>query len=268
MMCCLLEVSRSGFYDWMNREKSKRQKENECLLLHIKALFYQHKKRYGSPRIYDALVKMGIPCSRERVARLMREAGLVSKYKTPKKKKKKELTKEDSKIAKNVLNREFNAQKPGIRWVTDIKYIATKSGWVYLCAILDLHNRAIVGWSVRSHMREELVLEALKMAMRREGIEDELLVHSDRGSQFTSESYQMLLDKHNIQCSMSRKGNCWDNAVMESFFGTLQQELLVDTPLEGVQDSRRVLFEYIELYYNGKRTHSTLGYQIPKKMIT
>jgi len=262
----MLEVSHSGFYEWSHRPKSRQQRENERLLVYIKAVFYEHKRRYGSPRIHRELKEQGIFCSRGRVARLMKEAGLVSKYKT-KKKRKKQTTEENPVFAPNVLARDFEASKPGLRWVTDIKYIKTKSGWVFLCVVLDLCNRAIVGWSVRSHMEDTLVLEALDMALKKMGVDESLLIHSDRGSQYTSESYQKLLDKNGIQCSMSRKGNCWDNAAMESFFGTLQQELLVDTPLEGVGHARSILFEYIELYYNTKRLHSTLGYQTPKKVL-
>lgn len=192
----------------------------------------------------------------------MREAGLVSKYKKPQKPKSKK-AQENAVYADNLLARQFEAETPGHRWLTDIKYIWTSTGWVFLCVVLDLHSRQVVGWAVQEHMRDTLVLEVVSMALQRVTLQEGAMLHSDRGSQFISDSYQELLRTYGITCSMSRKENCWDNAAMESFFGTLQQELLVDTAFENVHDTRAGLFEFIEIYYNRQRIHSSIDYRTP-----
>lgn len=261
-MCDVLEVSRAGFYEWLNAAPSQRAEENSRLVTQLKVLFYSHKGRYGAPRLHKVLQREGIRCSKGRVARLMREAGLRSKYKKPKRPK---FWKEQPSMtyAENLPERNFEAGSSGQRWVTDIKYIATYEGWAFLCVVLDLCDRKVLGWSVRGDMQEELVLEALEMAVNRGKLEAGTLLHSDRCGQYTSIRYQEALQSYGITCSMSRKGNCWDNAAMESFFGTVEQELLVDTRFRNVSDARSGLFAFIEIYYNRQRLHSALGYRTP-----
>lgn len=232
------------------------------MLNRLKVLFHSHKGRYGAPRLHKVLQREGVRCSKGRVARLMRASGLCSKYKRSGKPKARK-AQQGADYAENLLARQFEAEKQGERWVTDIKYIATTEGWAFLCVVLDLCDRKVLGWSVRADMQEELVLEALEMAVQRRGVEKGVILHSDRGAQYTSHRYKAALQSHAITCSMSRKGNCWDNAAMESFFGTLQQELLVDTRFHDVNAVRSGLFDFIEVYYNRQRLHSALAYHTP-----
>lgn len=265
MMCKVLEVSSSAFYDWDSQQLSAREKENRKLMTLIEITFRSHRGRYGAPRVHKALRKQGVVCSKNRVARLMREAGLRSKYRK-RKKPKAPSPGRDSQYAPNHLNRDFEAHKPGDKWVTDIKYINTKEGWSYLCVVLDLYSREVVGWSLDRHMEDSLVVGALEDAVKRKGLTENGLVHSDRGSQFTSKRYQEALSAHGVVCSMSRKGNCWDNAAMESFFGSLEQEELSGKEFDSIEVLRGVLFWYIEIYYNRQRLHSTLGYRTPHEV--
>jgi len=220
-------------------------------------------KCYGSPRVHKELVSQGCICSENTVARLMRTHGLAAKTK-----RKYRVTTDSSHslpIARNVLNREFNQDSPNRVWLADITYIGTQEGWLFLAAVLDTHSRKIVGWSMSHHMHASLVMDALRMALgrRRPSRTVSLLHHSDRGSQYASQAFQDLLREHQITCSMSRRANCWDNAMMESFFATLKKERVHLETYATREAARRSVFEYIEMFYNPRRRHSALGYLSP-----
>ncbi len=261
VMCGVLAVSESGFYAWRKRPTCRRKREDAHLKQEIRQVFEEHSGRYGAPRIYRDLHDEGISCSRKRVARLMREEEIAAKRKRSRVR----TTKRDEAhpVAPNLLNREFHAEEPNRKWVTDITYIPTKQGWLYVAAILDLYSRMVVGWSMSGNCDEKLVEHALEQALARRHPKAGLLHHSDRGSQYTSQAYQANLWRYEIQSSMSRKGNCWDNAAMESFFGTLKDECVRETFYASHEEARSALFTYIEAYYNRVRRHSTLGYMSP-----
>jgi transposase InsO family protein len=227
----------------------------------IRQEFSAHRGRYGSPRLHAELRDQGRSVARKRVARLMREAGLYAK----RKRRRALTTRRDPShpVAPNLLNREFTASAPNKKWVTDITYIPTMQGWLYLAVILDLYSRMVVGWSMSGNCDEQLVERALDQALARRRPKAGLLHHSDRGSQYTSQAYQACLEQSGIQSSMSRKGNCWDNAAMESFFGTLKDECVESTIYSSHDEARLELFTYMEVYYNRVRRHSTLGYVSP-----
>lgn len=260
-MCRVLQVSRSGYYHWRSRPESRRSVENRRLDAHIRAIYNSHKGRAGSPKIADELNDKGINASKNRVARRMKEAGLRSivrrKYRPT----------TDSKhthpVADNLLQRDFSASAPNQVWVSDITYIATQRGWQYLTVFLDLFSRMVVGWALSSSLSAEMVLTALYRGIRNREPGAGLIIHSDRGVQYACKDFRQVLNKHGFVQSMSRKGNCWDNAVAESFFGILKSELIRHERYKGPQDTLRALFEYIEVYYNRKRKHSTLGYLTP-----
>jgi putative transposase len=260
-MCRALSVSRSGYYRWRNRPESKRAIENRRLDVHIKAIFNRHKRRCGSPKITDELNDMGFPVSKNRVARRMKEMGLRSIYR------RKYRTTTDSKhshpVAKNLLKRDFTTDGPDKAWVSDITYIATARGWLYLTVFIDLFSRMVVGWALSSSLSTEMVLTALARGIRKRRPAPGLIIHSDRGVQYACNDFRKVLNKHGFVQSMSRKGNCWDNAVAESFFGIIKSELIYHEQFKGPQDTLRAIFEYIEIYYNRKRKHSTLGYKTP-----
>jgi transposase InsO family protein len=260
-MCRVLGISESGFYAWRKRSPSPRHREDAQLTEEIRQEFNAHHGRYGSPRLHVELRDQGRSISRKRVARLMRKAGLCAK-----RKRRRVLTpRRDTShpVAPNTLNRDFCASEPNKKWVTDITYIPTVQGWLYLAVILDLYSRMVVGWSMSKSCDEELVEHALNMALSRRRPKPGLLHHSDRGSQYTSRAYRMMLEQSEINASMSRKGNCWDNAVMESFFGTLKEECVGDILYVSHETARLALFTYLEVYYNRVRRHSTLGYVSP-----
>lgn len=262
LMCRVLGVSRSGWYAWAARTRpTPREIRDHELLERIRKIHATSRGTYGSPRVHAQLVRDGVEVGKDRVARLMRADGLRGRVRRRFK------ATTDSKhaepIAANVLNREFTAQASDSVWCADITAIWTASGWVYLAAILDLATRMIVGWSMARHMRTELVEGALLSALAWRKPASKLVHHSDRGSQYASELYQKLLKLHGIECSMSRKGNCYDNAVMESFFGTYKQELVFHESWNGLLDSRAATHEYIEVFYNRQRLHSYLGYKTP-----
>jgi transposase InsO family protein len=266
-MCRILEVKRSGFYAWQRRPKSKRETENEMLLEKIKEIYEKKKRIYGYPRIAKALPK-GMNVSEGRVYRLMKAAGLKSK--TARKFKPQTTdSKHNLPVAENILNREFNAEKPCQKWVSDITYVTTGEGFLYLAGILDLYDKGIVGWSMQTHMRKELVIEALHQAIGRCRPSSGLLLHSDRGSQYCSNDYQAIIKNNDFVCSMSRKGNCWDNAPMESFWGKLKSEWLCDMKFKTIEEAKAAIFEYIEIFYNRDRLHSANGYISPsqKRMV-
>jgi putative transposase len=260
-LCLMLGIKRSSFYAWEKREPSQREQDNQALIEDIRRIHKKYRKTYGSPRMYVQLKKEEIPCSKKRVARLMRQDGLKGQRKY-----RKVITtnsKHDFPVAPNVLNREFQAEKPNQKWVSDITYIPTDEGWLYLAGILDLFSRKIVGWATSDLIDATLVEKALRMAMYQRGPGRGLLHHSDRGSQYASRQIRDILAANQIVVSMSGKGNCYDNAVMESFWGTLKNEWVNYQKYQTRSQARTDIFSYIEGFYNTVRLHSTLGYLSP-----
>jgi putative transposase len=260
VMCRVLKVSRSGYYDWRKRKPSARDLANARLLRAIKRIFRRSRKTYGSPRIHAELKAQGTRCSRNRVARLMRKHGIRARR--PRRRIRTTNSKHSQPIAPNLLDRQFTAEAPNQKWVADLSYIDTDEGWLYLATVMDLFSRRIVGWAMADHMETSLVEQAMRMALIRRQPGTGLLHHSDRGSQYASKDYRALLAAWGITVSMSRTGDCYDNAVMESFFGTLKTECITERYLTRT-DARTGIFEYIEGWYNRQRRHSTLGYLSP-----
>ncbi len=261
LLCRCLKVTRSGFYSWLRRG-SKRELSDRQLLTMIREIFLENRRAYGSRRIYKELRARAVRCSRTRVERLMREAGITP----PRRRRFRKTTDSDHAlpVAENLLNRDFSSSAPNQRWVTDITYIWTLEGWLYLAVVLDLFSRRIVGWAMDRTLRaEHLTMQSLHMALFGRQPDAGLLHHSDRGSQYACKDYQALLDLRGITCSMSRRGNCWDNAVVESFFATLKLELVYLCVFKTRAEARMAIFEYIEAFYNRKRRHSYLGYLSP-----
>lgn len=260
-ICWVLGVSASAYYAWRGRPESQRVREDRRLLVEIKAIHQENRKAYGSPRIHAELKDRQVHCGKKRVARLMRENGIRAKQK--RKFKATTDSKHSQPVAPNLLERDFAAAAPDQKWVADITYIPTREGWLYLAAILDLYSRYVVGWSMAGRMNRRLVLDALDMAVGRRRPEPGLLHHSDRGSQYASGDYQKALNTHGMVCSMSRKGDCWDNAPMESFFHTLKTELVHHRDYQTRWEAKADIFEYIEVFYNRNRRHSALGLITP-----
>jgi putative transposase len=260
-MCHVLGVSRSAYYEWVNGSESKRAIENRALLGEIRKIHDNSKQNYGSPKIHKELIKLGYNCGHNRVARIMREncikAKVVRRYR-PKSK-----VIRIGEAVNNILDRRFNWIKPDQAWATDITYIPTKSGWVYLCVFLDLCSRMIVGWSVGKAMKTELVLKALEIACARRKPGKDLLIHSDQGSQYGSGVFIQYIKDYKFIQSMSRRGNCWDNACVESFFRLIKVEELNDYKFDNIDEVRYRVFSYIEYFYNRHRIHSHLGYLSP-----
>ena len=263
-MCRLLDVSTSGYYAWRNRPLSEREMANQKLVLKIKSIHNQSQQNYGAPRIYRALRQQGLKCGQNRIARLMRlhqiQAKQLKRYRATTN------NRHTHPIAPNVLNRQFRADRPNQKWVSDITYIPTAEGWLYLATVMDLFSRKIVGWAMAARMTTDLVVKALTMALASRQPKAGLLHHSDRGSQYAALPYQALLKKHHLQVSMSRKGNCYDNAPMESFFGTLKSELVHHRHYQTRAEAKTDIFAYIEGFYNRHRLHSTLDYQCPEQV--
>ena len=261
-MTDLLEVSKSGYYRHLKRTPGKRSQENAFLLAKVKEVYSQGRKCYGSPRVTACLRQQGYKVGHNRVARLMKENHLQAKTK------RKRVYTTDSRhsrpVAENVLNRQFDVVEPNRTWAGDMTYVQTREGWLYLAVVLDLHSRKVVGWSMSDSMETELVLNAMTMAIQGRATAPGLVFHSDRGSQYASQAFQAYLKGFGLVQSMSRKGNCWDNACSESFFGTLKQECC-DTVFTSRQEASRQIFEYIEVFYNRQRLHSTLGYLSPEQ---
>jgi transposase InsO family protein len=261
VLCRMLEVSRAGFYAAQGRTPSARARADTKLGVEIAAIHAESRQCYGSPRVQAELRARGHGPSRKRVARLMRQQGLAAR-----RRRRFRVTTDSNHarpVATNVVARQFTTAAPNATWVTDITYIWTGEGWVYLAVILDLFSRLVVGWALSARITQDLALEALGMALARRRPPQGLVHHSDRGSQYASAAYQARLAQHGIQGSMSRRGNCWDNAVAESFFATLKVELV-----HGVTWATRVgahadLFDYLEIFYNAQRRHSSLGYLSP-----
>jgi len=260
-MCRVLGVSSSGFYDWFERPLSSRQQANAKLLTRIRDSFAASDQTYGSPRIVRDLQAAGETCSVNRVARLMQAAGIKARHK--RRRMPGQLAAVVHTVAPNLLERQFDATAPNQKWTADFTYVWTAEGWLFVAVVLDLYSRRVVGWSMQPTMTAQLVMDALLMAIFRRGRPQAVLHHSDQGSQYTSEDFQRLLDAHGIICSMSRRGNCWDNAAMESFFSTLKTERLSRKHYRTRDELRADVFDYIERFYNPKRRHSTIGYISP-----
>ncbi len=260
-MCRQLGVSRSGYYAWRTREPSPRAQEDEQLVQQIQQVHQQSRETYGSPRVLDDLKEQGFEVGRRRVARLMKENGITGT--PPKPFKRTTDSKHDLAVADNVVNREFTVEAPDTVWATDITYVRTWEGWMYLAVVIDLFSRRVIGWSMATHMRTDLVMDALTAALGRRLPALNMIHHSDRGSQYASHDYREALRNNGIVCSMSRKGNCWDNAVVESFFATLKKDLIHRRPWPTVRQAREAIAEYIEVFYNRRRKHTTLGYVSP-----
>jgi putative transposase len=260
-MCEQLGVSRSGFYAWKIRPESARQQQEQQLAEEVAKVHQESRGTYGSPRVHAEMRARGRKVSRKRVARLMKKQKLQAR------KKRRSVRTTDSNhsqpVAPNVLQRDFSPDKPNSTWATDITYVWTSEGWLYLAVVLDLFSRRVVGWSMSQHIDTKLVLGALEMALEGRQPPQGLIHHSDRGSQYASAEYRQALASRGIQCSMSRKGNCWDNAVVESFFSSLKMELVYLTDFTTRHQARSALFEYIEVFYNRRRRHSSLGYLSP-----
>lgn len=259
-MCRVLGVARSGYYAWQRRMPSRHAQQDQRLLAHIRTVFHINRQTYGSPRIHAELHDQGVYCSRKRVARLMRHAQLVAR---PRRRAVRTTdSQHDQPLAPNRLARCFATSAPNQVWVADISYLATRDGWLYLAVVLDLYARRVVGWSMQPTLDRSLVLAALQHAITRRQPPPGLIHHSDRGSQYASADYRALLGEHQMTASMSRRGNCWDNAAMESFFATLKAEL-PQTMFVSHAAARSAVFDYIERFYNRQRRHSTLTYLSP-----
>jgi putative transposase len=265
-MCRVLGVSRSGYYAWCTREPSAAEVRRAELTEQVKEIHAEVKGRYGSPRVHAELVARGTNCCVNTVARVMREAGIAAK--TKRKFRQTTDSNHTLPVAPNVLDRQFDPDEPNASWVADVTYIPTREGWLYLAVVEDLFSRRVVGWSMDATMTSRLVVDALEMALARRlslkgSSSSGLVAHSDRGSQYASEHYQRRLLEERIACSMSRRGNCWDNAPMESFFASLKKELVHREDYATRDEAKASIFEYIEAFYNRIRRHSSLGYVAP-----
>ena len=260
-LCWLLGLQRSSYYAWKKRKPSQQEQNNRALIEHIRRIHRLSRRTYGSPRVYAQLQRQGIACSPKRVARLMQQDGLQGQRRS-----RRVITthsRHSLPVAPNRLNREFYADRPDQKWVADITYIPTAEGWLYLAGVLDLYSRKIVGWAMSEQIDANLVEQALRMALYQRRPARGLLHHSDRGSQYASHQIRALLEVHQIQISMSGTGNCYDNAVMESFWGTLKNEWVHRQKYQTRAQAKSDIFAYIEGFYNTVRLHSTLGYCSP-----
>jgi putative transposase len=261
LMCRVLQVSPGGYYTWRDRPASTQQQRREALTSEIRDIHQEVKERYGSPRMHAELLARGQSCCVNTVAKLMLQHGIAAK--TKRKFRCTTDSNHDLAVADNLLDRQFEPTAANQVWVADITYIPTWEGWLYLAAVEDLYSRQIIGWSMSERITSRLVVDALEMAVARRLPGEGLLAHSDRGSQYASDHYQRLLERHGIACSMSRRGDCWDNAPMESFFASLKKELVHHENYQTREEARASVFEYIEVFYNRVRRHSALGYQSP-----
>jgi putative transposase len=259
-LCEALGVSRSGFHAWLGRAHSARARSDEMLGARVRASFIASYRTYGARRVWHDVLAEGQPCGLHRIERLMRQQALKARPR------RRGLPRDDgqrSVIAENVLDRQFSAEAPNQKWVADFTYIWTAEGWLYVAAVIDLFSRRVVGWSMSATMTAQLVTDALMMAIWRRGKPDALLHHSDQGSQYTSEQFQRLMADNGVTCSMSRSGNVWDNAAMESFFSSLKTERIARKTYRTRNQAKAEVFDYIERFYNPTRRHSTLGYLSP-----
>jgi len=261
VLCDVLKVRRSGFYAWRSREESDRAQEDTRLAVEVRAIYREHKGRYGSPRVWRTLRERGRRICRHRIARLMREQQLKARSR------RRFVRTTDSNhnlpTPPNVLARAFKVPAPNRVWAADVTYLATREGWLYLAVVLDLYSRRVVGWAMSEHNDEPLTLAALRMALTQRQPDRGLVHHSDRGTTYASGTYQDVLARHGVVCSMSRKGNCWDNAVVESFFSSLKFECGDGEPFASRDSVRRQVTDYILSFYNPTRLHSYLGYRSP-----
>lgn len=262
MMCRVLAVSRAGFYAWLTRPVSARDLRRVQVGMSVEAAYTAFKRRYGAPRLTVELNVQGIGCSLNHVATLLRERGLRAR--NGKGFRYRARTEAMTNVQDNLLRRNFAAPIPNQKWVSDITHIKVGRTWLYLAAVMDLFSRKIIGWALDRHMREGLILEALDMAVSHRELKRDTVIHSDRGVQYRGNEYQEALRQHGLRNSMSRKGNCWDNAVMESFFSRLKVELIYAENYRTVEEARSGIFEYIELFYNRTRRHSANGYVSPQ----
>lgn len=260
-MCHTFNVSPAGYYAWLKRCESRRDRENRILLIHIRTAYENSRKLYGSPRIKAELNAMGIICGKNRVVRLMRVNGITAKSK--RKYKPGSSSKHNMPVSEDLVRQKFSAESPDRVWVSDITYIPTGQGWLYMAAVLDLYSRRIVGWSMSERMSRDIVMDALSQAVSRRKPQKGLICHSDRGSQYASGDYREMLTGNGFLSSMSGKGNCYDNACMESFFHTLKTELVYFEKFKTKSEAKSKIFEYVEVFYNRKRRHSYLGYRSP-----
>jgi len=261
-LCQALEVTRTGFHAWLKRMPSKRVRDDEALLTAIRRSFLASGRTYGARRVWRDIIEEGFTCGLHRIERLMRHNAMKARPR------RRSLPRDDggtaaNATAPNVLDRQFEASSPNQKWIADFTYIWTAEGWLYVAAVIDLFSRRVVGWSMSATMTAQLVADALLMAIWRRGKPDALLHHSDRGSQYTSEPFQALLADHGIDCSMSRSGNVWDNAAMESFFSSLKTERTNRMAYHTRAEAKADVFDYIERFYNPRRRHSTIGYVSP-----
>ena len=261
LMCRTLAVSPAGYYAWARRPESRRSVQNRALLSAIRVIHRESRETYGSPSIWNALIKRGHGVGKHRIARLMRVEGIRAK--TVKKWRATTQSNHRLPVAENTLNRQFQVPQPNRVWAGDLTYVWTTEGWLYLAVMLDLYSRAVIGWAMGHRLTGDLAERALTMALVNRTPPAGLLHHSDRGSQYAAHCYQRLLGEHGIIPSMSRTGNCWDNACVESFFGTLKRELVYHRHYATREEATQDIFEYIEVFYNRKRRHSALGYDSP-----
>lgn len=261
LMCGVLQVARSGYYDWLKRPEGVQAASNHTLDDEIRRVFAEHKQRYGAPRITDELHDQGITCSKNRVARRMKKLGLrgiqAKKFKVTTD------SNHNKPVAEDLLGQDFTAARSNQKWVSDITYLWTDEGWLYLAVVMDLYSRAIVGWAMDKRMTQQLVMDALTMALFRRGFPKGTIIHSDRGSQYCAAAYQRLIREKHLRCSMGRRANCYDNAAMESFFHTLKVEQVHRQRYRTRAAAKTAVFEYIEVYYNRKRKHSAIGHKVP-----
>ncbi|MFK7790921.1 MAG: IS3 family transposase [Phycisphaeraceae bacterium] len=260
-MCRKLRVTRQGFYAWKKRPESNRSIEDRRLVSELREISRESRGTYGSPRAHRELREAGVKVSRKRVARLMAANNITGRVK--RRSFKPRLQAKETMPAPNLLDRKFNPKKRNQVWASDITYLQTNQGWLFLCVVIDLYSRRVVGWAMDNKQDSEMVSRALNMALVSRGMPSKLMHHSDQGCQYTSEHFRKVLKENGVQCSMSRRGNCWDNACVESFFGTIKQEMYFETTWKTRAELKEAVFEYIEVFYNRKRRHSTLGFVSP-----
>ena len=261
-MCRNLAVSSSGYYGWLNRKASQRAQNNEQLLIEIRQIHYEYRQAYGSLKVWKELKSRGVNCGKNRVARLRQLHGIETR-----RRRRFKLTtrsKKSQKIAPNIVNRCFKTETLNRVWFGDVTYIATRTGWLYLAVMIDLYSRKVIGWSMADQNNKQLVLNALAMAIVKRKTTENVVHHTDRGALYASDEYVAALESSKMIQSMSRKGDCYDNAVAESFFSTLKNELMLGKAFQSRDEARSEIFSYIEIFYNRKRTHQSLGYKTPE----
>lgn len=261
MMCRVLSVPRPSYYAWVKRPKSQQQQRRDVVGEAVEVTYHHFKKRYGATRIQLELNDRGIECSLNFIADILRNKGL--KARNGKGFKYYPRIESKTHVSDNLLRRNFTASEPNLKWVSDITYIKVGRIWLYLAVVMDLFSRKIIGWALDTHMRDSLIIDAFNMAMSQRDLKEKALIHSDRGVQYRSNEYQATLTASGIRCSMSRKGNCWDNAAMESFFSRFKVELIYAENYQVVAEAKTGIFEYIEIFYNRERRHSAIGYVSP-----